>query len=718
MPTSSRLLQPPTVLPAIGKHRAKALETVGIRTIRDLLYYVPRRYLDRSTIVPMTDLHRCLNQNVTCIGRVSGMLLMGRTRLRLVVTLRDEHGSMDIVFFHGLPYWKEAFSHDEVIAVSGTITQYGRRPNMVHPEIDRLQDEESFEFINTGGIIPVYPSSAELERVGLNRRAGFRRIIREALNRFAEAVEDPLESHSPDGIRARHALVPLRTAITHIHRPPSHEALTDARRRLVFDEFFALALRQALRKRHTESTPGIAFQPSSPTARALVERLPFTLTRAQRKVLHEIISDLARSAPMNRLLQGDVGSGKTVVALLAMLLVVDNGYQAAMMVPTEILAEQHMRTVVKLTEGLGVPVHLLVGQQPPSYRARVMEALAAGIPCIVIGTHALIESGVVFGRLGLAVIDEQHRFGVLQRAALRRKGPAPDVLVMTATPIPRTLTMTLYGDLDVSVIDELPANRRNITTAVRFEEDRPRVWNFIRSEVKRGNRAYIVLPLVSESEKLDLKAATQEYEMLAAGEFRDLRVGLLHGQMPSREKDETMERFVRGEIDILVTTSVVEVGVDVPDATVMVIEHAERFGLAQLHQLRGRVGRSEKQGYCILMTDKRIFSRGKSTPDEQIECRAARLRLETIRDTLDGFRIAEADFTIRGPGDLWGTQQSGFPQFRVADLRLHGDILREARDEAFRIVARDPHLRAPEHAGLRELTVETFREDMEISTTA
>jgi len=388
------------------------------------------------------------------------------------------------------------------------------------------------------------------------------------------------------------------------------------------------------------------------------------------------------------------------------------------MAPTEILAEQHYRTITSLVNDLGIDIRLLVGQQSASTRAGISDSIAGGRTRIVIGTHALIEEGVEFQSLGLVVIDEQHRFGVLQRAALRRKGAVPDVLVMTATPIPRTLTMTLYGDLDVSVIDELPANRRNTRTAIRFEEDRTQVWRFVRSEIEAGNQAYIVFPLVSESEKLDLRAATGEYEALASGEFHDLRLGLLHGKLPAKEKDAVMMKFKRRELDLLVTTTVIEVGVDVPDATVMIVEHAERFGLAQLHQLRGRVGRSDKQAYCILMTDRRIFFGGAKTEGERLEHGIARRRLETMRDTLDGFRIAEVDFEIRGPGDLWGTEQSGFPRFRAADLISDGEILRAAREEAFTIVDTDPHLRSPEHLKLKEMIGKALTDDMDVFSTA
>jgi ATP-dependent DNA helicase RecG len=691
-----------TSLSGIGVRRADALAAAGVRTVRDLLFYFPRRYLDRSVIVPLAQLHRHLDTVVTVIGRVFGIVMLGKGRKRLVVTIRDLDGSLDLVFFQGLQFWRKAFEHGEVLAASGTVNLFGRRANIVHPDIDRLQDERTLEFINTGGIIPVYPSGAELEAVGLNRHGGFRRIIAAALQRGLPDVEDPFDTPGGEAgegggasMLQRRSLLALRPALEAIHHPPSQELLEQARRRLIFDEFFALSLLRAFQQwRNRNAAPGIAFRGDSPSARRLVDALPFALTAAQKRVIREIVADMERPVPMNRLLQGDVGSGKTVVALLAMLVAVDNGCQCALMVPTEILAEQHYRSITALLRDPAVPVALLTGQMPAARRAEVCAAVANGMVQIVVGTHALIQESVSFPRLGFVVIDEQHRFGVEQRARLRTKSAAPDVLVMTATPIPRTLAMTLYGDLDVSVIDELPAGRKRIRTAVRFEEDRAAVQRFIADEVSAGHRAYIVYPLVSESEKVDLKAASEGFEALRDGVFPQFRVGLLHGRMPPAEKDAVMQDFARGAIDILVATTVIEVGVDVPAATVMLVEHADRFGLAQLHQLRGRVGRGTAQGTCILMTERGIFFAGNGASD-------ARRRLETLRDSLDGFRIAEVDLDIRGPGDLWGTAQAGFPELRIADLLRDGPILEEAREEAFRIVARDPQLRHPAHERIR-----------------
>ena len=691
---------PVSGLPGVGSRRAQVLHAAGLHTAEDLLFYYPRRYLDRSTLVTIRELSLHAGETVTVMGSVGSVHTVPGRRKRLVVTLRDDGGSMELVFFQGISYWQNAFTTGQPVAVSGEVQFYGRKPSMVHPDIDRLQEGDTLEFINTGGIIPVYPSNAELEKVGLNRHGGFRRLMHQVLARYLGGVTD----WYADDFLAGHDLLPLRAALEAIHRPADTAVLDRARRRLIFDEFFILSLQLALRRRKQGAAlPGIAFRGESPTARRLVEQLPFALTDAQRRVLREIVGDMREEHPMNRLLQGDVGSGKTVVALLAMLLAVDDGHQCALMVPTEILAEQHFRTITSLVDDLSLSIELLTGQQTAGAKSARLAAVANGYVDIVVGTHALIQESVQFSKLGLVVIDEQHRFGVAQRADLRSKGTAPDVLVMTATPIPRTLSMTLYGDLDVSVIDELPANRKRVRTAIRFDEDRDSVYAFVRDEISAGNQAYVVFPLVSESEKLDLKAATEEYETLRGAVFPDLRLGLLHGQMKADEKDAVMQRFKRREIDILVSTTVIEVGVDIPDATVMLVEHAERFGLAQLHQLRGRVGRSDKQAYCILMTTKRMyFAGGGKSTDDRRQVSDLRRRLDTMRDSTDGFHIAEVDMQIRGPGDLWGTQQSGYPAFRIANLLEHEHILVEARDAAFTIIDDDPQLRRAAHRGIRE----------------
>jgi ATP-dependent DNA helicase RecG len=567
--------------------------------------------------------------------------------------------------------------------------------------------------VNTGALIPKYASGADLSAVGLDSR-GFRRIIRSALRSHLRNVQEIL----PAEIRARQRLADLPAALQHIHFPADPGRLEQARHRLTFDEFFFLELMLALRRhRHRDVVKGISYRVESVLARRLVDSLPFRLTGAQKRVIKEITDDMKKPEPMNRLLQGDVGSGKTIAALTAMLIAVENGYQAAFMAPTEILADQHFRTLSSFLTGLRVSVRLLIGGQKKKLREDILEDVRAGQGQIIVGTHALLEQNVSFARLGLVVIDEQHRFGVVQRAALKEKGLNPDVLVMTATPIPRTLAMTVHGDLDVSIIDEMPADRKPVKTAIRLEHQKDKVYEFVRQEVRHGRQAYVVFPLIEESEKVDLKAATKEFEILTTEVFPGLRLGLLHGRMKSHEKDAVMLKFKAREIDILVATTVIEVGIDVPNATIMVIENAERFGLSQLHQLRGRVGRGADQSYCILMANYAWFQlkkRGRDPAQAEREQQMAVKRLETMVETTDGFRIAEVDLRLRGPGEFLGTRQSGLPAFRIADLVEDHGVLLEARNEAFRLIEADPELRLPDNNALRAYFKERYREIWEL----
>jgi ATP-dependent DNA helicase RecG len=486
---------------------------------------------------------------------------------------------------------------------------------------------------------------------------------------------------------------------------------------LKFDELFYFQLLMAFRKRELKGElKGIQFKLLRSMTAKLKESLSFELTNAQSRVIQEIHNDMMQPVPMNRLLQGDVGSGKTIVALFAMLTAIENGYQCALMAPTEILAEQHWRSIKNFLKDIPVNIRLLVGGQKKKLREDVLEDVRRGTANIVIGTHALIQEHVQFANLGFVVIDEQHRFGVSQRALLREKGqPAggtqagkqnPDVLVMTATPIPRTLSLTVYGDLDVSVIDELPKGRKEIRTAVRFDKDKTKIFNFVRTEVKKGKQAYVVYPLIEESEKIDLKAAVKEFEYLSTKIFPEYTLGLLHGRLSSEEKDELMQRFKKNEIQILVATTVIEVGIDVPNATIMIIENAERFGLSQLHQLRGRVGRGAEQSYCILITDenftKRTLQLATNRAEAHREVNVTKKRLETMVNTNDGFVIAEVDLELRGAGDYFGTRQSGLPGFRLANIISDADLLTVARKEAFDVVERDPHLVRSEHKNIRK----------------
>jgi len=713
----------------IGPKRAKVLATEGIRTVKDLLYYFPYDYIDLSTVKKINSLRPYINSNnwVTVIGTVVGFDLLGRPpRQRFVVLLQDDTGTLQLVFFQSVNYFKKAFRHGQILAASGKITSYQGIIQMVHPSIDRLSSGEGEKsdlngFLHTSGIVPKYGSSGEMKGVHLNVK-GFRRIMKSALDSFIGSVEEFL----PADIIQKNQFPNLPTALTAIHFPKSFNQLEAARRRLKFDELFSIQLLMAFRKKHSETMlNGISFNIKSKLARQLVDSLPYTLTAAQKKVIREITEDMKSAKPMNRLLQGDVGSGKTIVALIAMLIAVENGYQAALMAPTEILAEQHYRTLADLLKNFPVNVRLLIGGQKSGLRSKVITEIKKGEANITIGTHAMIQENVEFSKLGFVVIDEQHRFGVTQRVLLREKGEhkytgfgQPDILIMTATPIPRTLSLTLYGDLDVSIIDELPANRKKIETSIIFRSEIDRLYKFIRDQVSKHRQVYIVYPLVEESEKMDLKAATESYNHLKSEIFTDLSVGLLHGQQSSTEKDEVMTKFKNGMIDILVTTTVIEVGIDVPNASVMVIEHAERFGLSQLHQLRGRVGRGSVQSFCILVAPdwmKKNIQTSHSVPlldDQQANEIKAFRRLNAMVDITDGFKIAEIDLELRGPGDFLGPRQSGLPQLRIANLVTDGDLLTLARKEAFEVAEADPQLRLPSHQPLKKYYEQWLKEGL------
>lgn len=677
-------------IPGIGQKRAVALQNAGIYTIGDLVYYFPRRYLDRSTVTQINRLKP--DQEVTVVARVIQFTVQKGRRNRFVLIVGDGTGFLHCIWFSRLPYWYKAFKHGEWLALSGKVGFF-KGLQMTHPEFDRLGITGEGEQVHTGKIIPLYPSSESLGQAGFDSR-GFRRILHAVLKNWGDQVEETI----PEELVARLGMPPLRQALSAIHFPADFAGLQAARMRLKFDELFFMELLVALRRRHQqESTGGIRFEKVGELTRRLVDSLPFALTAAQKRVLRQIRADMKSPRPMHRLLQGDVGSGKTVVALITMLIAVENGFQAALMAPTEILAEQHYLTISAMLRELGVDVVLLVGGQVRSTRGELLDRIASGEARIIIGTHALIQETVDFHQLGLVVIDEQHRFGVMQRATLREKGLNPDMLVMTATPIPRTLTMTVYGDLDVSIIDELPANRKPVKTFWREESRRSRIYHFLRSRVAEGAQAFIVFPLVEESEKSDLKAAVESYQAMSVTFFKDFRVGLLHGRMKPEEKEATMAAFKRHELQILVSTTVIEVGVDVPNASIMVVEHAERFGLTQLHQLRGRVGRGSRQSYCVLI------SYGALTEE-------ARTRLETLASTNDGFKIAEVDLQLRGPGEFFGTRQHGLPELKLADPSRDLELLRLARDEAFRLVEADPQLRDQASLATRHYFVRNYQE--------
>jgi len=728
---------PVRFIKGIGPKRAEVLAELGVVTAGDLLRYFPYGYLDLSAIDTIAGLgaHAGTGNLRSAVGTVRSVELLGRPpRQRLVIRLADATGQVHLVFFEGINFLKKAFTDGETLAVSGRVTKYRQQIQIVHPMIDRLSrgPEEEQEgpakgegFLHTGGIIPKYGSTRELRDVRLHVR-GLRKIMREALDVYLGHVVETL----PPALLEARRLVGIREALSSIHFPPSYARLEEARRRLKFEELFTMQLVLFLRKNLLKTgLPGIAFRVESRLARALVDSLPFSLTAAQKGAINEIAGDMREARPMNRLLQGDVGSGKTLVALTAALIAVDSGYQALFMAPTEILAEQHFRTLTGYCAPLGVTIDLLTAGTKGKERGELLERLAAGSPGITVGTHALFQEDVRFGRAGLVIIDEQHRFGVSQRLSLRQKGVRPggergaslpdvqpDLLVMTATPIPRTLSMTLYGDLDISVIGALPPGRKGIRTTIRFEKERPALYRFLRDQLKEGRQVYIVYPLVEESEKLDLKAAAESYEHLRLEVFPEISTGLVHGRMPAEERDRVMAAFKRGETRILVSTTVIEVGIDVPNASVMVVEHAERFGLSQMHQLRGRVGRGGEQSYAILMAPD--WMRGKisaasgalSADLAEDESLLAVKRLVIMSETSDGFKIAENDLKLRGPGEFFGKRQSGVPGLRIADLLTDGELLDLAREDAERIVTGDPQLRAPDHQRLREEVAREIRE--------
>ncbi|MBD3167781.1 ATP-dependent DNA helicase RecG, partial [bacterium] len=649
--------------------------------------YVPRRYLDRTRTTPMGPLQDETEGEVTVIGTITDVNEIRRKgKTRLEAWVEDETGGLKLVWFRRTNQVKRYIKPGFSAAFSGKVRRFGRSLQIAHPEVMSLARGEAQDIAaGRGRWVALYPGNRELEKVGLDENS-LRKLMDRLVGEYINSIVDPW----PADELKRLGLPDLRAALKYVHRPRSEEEHDLGFKRLKFDELVMLQLLWAwVRRRRREARKGIAYPRVGETTRAMIEKLPFELTGAQKRVLREIWKDMSDPHPMSRLLQGDVGSGKTLVALVTMTIAVENGYQAALMAPTEILAEQHYLTSHKFLEGLGVQVELLTGGMKAAVRRERIARLAGGMPSIAIGTHALIQDTVEFPRLGMVVIDEQHRFGVAQRLKLTdpQAGTRPDVLVMTATPIPRSLALSLYGDLDVSKLDEYPPGRGEVTTlAVNGETGRDRMYADVRRRIEQGGRAYIIFPLVEESEKVDLQAAVESREQLQRGPFRGLQVGLLHGRMKMEEKDEAMERFRRGDDQILVSTTVIEVGVDVPEATEMVIEHAERFGLAQLHQLRGRIGRGGHDSRCYLV--------GYPPVGE-----TARNRIRTMVRTRDGFEVAEMDLRLRGAGDFFGVRQHGMPEMRFADISEDQDLLLLARNTAEELINRDPELK--QHPALK-----------------
>ncbi len=677
---------PVTYLKGVGPARAEALRRLGVITAGDLLFHLPHRYEDASTVTPISKL--APGMTATIIGRVvSKGVLPTRKGLRIFqAVVRDESGMIEAAW-PGQPYLDRTIQKTDVLLLSGPVRFFHGRQLQPREFVNLGSGAEGTE---GGRVLAVYPATEGMS---------FRQI-RAVIEAHLDALLLLISEYLPATVLARARVPALPEALRMVHRPTSVAEAMRGRSRLAFEELFFLhVLHVRARELAREPRDGIAFRNRRAVTRRLKETLPFALTRAQVRAVREIFADMCSDRRMHRLLQGDVGSGKTVVALFAALLALENGYQSAVMAPTELLAEQHARTFTALLEPLELAPLLLTGSVPTRERRALDERLSSGEPVLAVGTHALAERRTIFGNLGFVVIDEQHRFGVEQRAALGAKGDRPDVLLLSATPIPRSLALTLYGDLDVSILDERPPGRQSVTTVLRPASARARVLQFVDRQLEQGRQAYVVYPVIEESEKIDLRAATTMFAELRDGSLAHRRLELLHGRLPAEQRDRIMRRFRSGEIDVLVATTVIEVGIDVPNATVMVIEHPERFGLSQLHQLRGRVGRGAAESFCILLGD---------VGDET----AGRLRVVVESD--DGFEIARADLRLRGMGDLFGERQSGLPAFRVADPFRDEQLNLIARQCAVEMLADDPTLSAREHEGIRRVLSARYARAMEL----
>ncbi len=678
---SNNLLQTPIeYLKGVGPQRGELLrKEVGIHKYEDLLNFYPNRYIDRTRYYKINELNNNVAE-VQIIGKIINIKTVefGKAKKRLVAVFVDETGQIELTWFQGHKWIRDTLKLNTPYVIFGKVTNFNGQYNMAHPEMELLNEHEQSL---RSAMQPVYPSTETLTNRGISNRVVnkmMQQVFLETQAKFAETL--------PQYLIEELKLIPKNAALFNIHFPKSPELLAKAQFRLKFEELFFIQLqlitKNLVRKHKIKGHPftivGDNFN------NFYQNHLPFELTNAQKKVLKEIRNDMGTNAQMNRLLQGDVGSGKTIVALMAMLIALDNGFQSCLMAPTEILANQHYNGLTELAKDLNINIKILTGSTKTAERKIIHEALENGSLHIIIGTHALLEDKVKFNNLGLAIIDEQHRFGVEQRSKLWQKNEIPPhVLVMTATPIPRTLAMSLYGDLDISVIDELPPGRKPIQTVHRYDSNRLKVWKFIKDEIAKGRQIYIVYPLIKESETMDYKDLMDGYESISS----------VHGKMKPADKDAEMKRFSEGKTNIMVATTVIEVGVNIPNASVMIIESAERFGLSQLHQLRGRVGRGAEQSYCILMTSFKLSSDSK-------------IRLETMVKTNDGFEIAEVDLKLRGPGDIMGKQQSGVLNLQIADLVKDKDILLLARHEAMKLLKKDTSMTLPEHQTLRAVFIE------------
>ncbi len=721
-------------LKSVGPKRAAAFKKIGIATIKDLLFYFPSRHLDRTTTLTAAKAYGYLINGfageLTVIGKVveKEKLNFGRKGL-LKVQFRDSTGFFECIWFQGIKYFESVFDVGDIFAVSGkpSHSKYGAL-QFTHPDYDRISEEESNSFLSTGKIIPFYRIPKELRTTNIGDLS-LRRLISHAIENYAGHLKETL----PEEITKENNLLNLVEAVKNFHFPASKEMLQSAIARFKFEELFYLELLVALRKHNYKNKlSGHSFKVKTNLIHDFLKVLPFELTKSQLNVLSEIRKDMETPLPMNRLLQGDVGSGKTIVALIAMLIAVDNGFQAVMMVPTEILADQHVKNFSKLMKELShlhkekeIKLSLLIGGQKKSVKEKSLLDIELNEADIIIGTHALFEERVKFKNLGLVIVDEQHRFGVAQRASLMSKGITPDVIVMSATPIPRTLSMTAYGDLDISIIDEMPKNRKPVKTILRGESKLPEIYKFIIEKLKDGYQSFIVYPLVEESEKIELKAAETFYSELKDTFFKNINLGLIHGRMTWQEKEEVMMLFLAKKYDVLIATTVIEVGIDIPDANIMLINDAHRFGLSQLHQLRGRVGRSSKQAYCILVTkDEFALRQEKYNLDfdylspVQMEKYKSSVRLQSMVKYFDGFKIAEMDLKLRGPGDIFGTQQSGFPELKHANLIEDVAVIQSARNKAFEVIEKDPRLESKTNLMVKENLIDHYSSSLRFAKIA
>ena len=678
-------------LKGVGPQRGDLLrKELNIHKYGDLLHLFPNRYIDKTKYFKINQLQNT-NSEFQIIGKIINIKTVdqGKGKSRLVATFIDDTGQMELVWFQGQKWIRESLKINEVYVIFGKVSQFGGTFSMAHPEMDLLEEHKA-SIAST--MQPVYPSTEKLSKRGITNKV-MNKMMQQLFLETSALFAETLPIYLIENLK----LISKKEALFYIHFPKNQEVLAKAQFRLKFEELFFIQLQlitKNLIRKH--KIKGQAFKIVGENFNNFYQNhLPFELTNAQKRVLKEIRNDMGSNAQMNRLLQGDVGSGKTIVALMCMLMAKDNGFQSCLMAPTEILANQHFIGLTELAKDLDINIQILTGSSKTKERKLIHEALENGTLDILIGTHALLEDKVKFQNLGLAIIDEQHRFGVEQRSKLWKKNTIPPhILVMTATPIPRTLAMSLYGDLDISVIDELPPGRKPIQTVHRFDSNRLKVWKFIKDEIAKGRQIYIVYPLIQESETMDYKDLMDGYESISRDfPLPDYAISILHGQMKPADKDEEMRRFAAGKTNIMVATTVIEVGVNVPNASVMIIESAERFGLSQLHQLRGRVGRGAEQSYCILMTSHKLSDDSK-------------VRMETMVRTNDGFEIAEVDLKLRGPGDIMGKQQSGVLNLQIADLVKDKEILQLARHEAIKLLKIDAPMEKPEHQRLREVFIE------------